>query len=117
MRFRASMPGLLAIAFLTGCRETPAAKGPEAPEGMVWVPGGTFAMGTDSPEMADARPWHMVTVSGFWMDRTEVTNAEFAKFVNATAYLTVAERTPLRSSARSRSSSRPTRPCSARTGN
>jgi sulfatase modifying factor 1 len=65
-----------------------------APEGMVWVPGGTFAMGTDSPEMTDARPWHMVTVSGFWMDRTEVTNAEFARFVAASGYVTVAERKP-----------------------
>ena len=44
--------------------------------------------------MADARPVHRVYVDGFWMDRTEVTNAQFARFVRATGYVTVAERTP-----------------------
>jgi formylglycine-generating enzyme required for sulfatase activity len=43
--------------------------------------------------MADARPIHRVHVDGFWMDRTEVTNAQFARFVAATGYVTVAERT------------------------
>jgi formylglycine-generating enzyme len=58
--------------------------------GMVWVPGGAFEMGDDVyPEEA---PRRSVTVAGFWMDRTEVTNAEFAQFVRATTYLTVAER-------------------------
>jgi formylglycine-generating enzyme required for sulfatase activity len=61
-------------------------------EGMAWIPGGTFAMGTDDPHMADAHPWHSVTVGPFWMDRTEVTNAQFAKFVEATGYVTAAER-------------------------
>jgi len=61
-----------------------------APEGMVWVPGGTFWMG--SMEFPDANPVHKVYVDGFWMDRTEVTNAQFAKFVAATKYVTVAER-------------------------
>jgi formylglycine-generating enzyme required for sulfatase activity len=69
------------------------APGP-APEGMVWVPGGTFWMGSDDAMMQDARPLHAVTVDGFWMDRTEVTNAEFARFVAATGYRTVAERPP-----------------------
>ena len=63
-----------------------------APEGMVWIPGGTFAMGTDDPHMPDAHPWHGVTVSPFWMDRTEVTNAQFARFVATTGYVTSAER-------------------------
>lgn len=44
--------------------------------------------------MADARPIHRVYVDGFWMDQTEVTNEQFAEFVNATGYMTVAERTP-----------------------
>lgn len=57
---------------------------------MVWVPGGTFLMGSD--EFEDARPVHQVTVKGFWMDRHEVTNAEFMRFVEATGYKTVAER-------------------------
>jgi formylglycine-generating enzyme len=63
-----------------------------APEGMVWIPGGTFAMGTDDPHMLEAHPWHGVTLSPFWIDRTEVTNAEFARFVAATGYVTSAER-------------------------
>ena len=65
-----------------------------APEGMVWVPGGTFWMGADDASMSDARPVHEVTVSGFWMDRTEVTNRQFARFVKETAYITIAERKP-----------------------
>jgi formylglycine-generating enzyme len=58
--------------------------------GMVWVPEGTFTMGdTYYPE---EKPLREVRVEGFWMDRTEVTNAEFAAFVAATGYVTVAER-------------------------
>jgi len=44
--------------------------------------------------MRDARPFHRVAIDGFWMDQTEVTNEEFARFVKATGYVTVAERTP-----------------------
>ena len=65
-----------------------------APEGMVWIPGGAFSMGSEDAEMPDARPFHRVAIDGFWMDQTEVTNAEFARFVKATGYVTVAERTP-----------------------
>lgn len=74
-----------------------------APEGMVWIPGGEFSMGSADPRslphggdeaMEDARPIHRVYVDGFWMDQTDVTNAQFAKFVKATGYKTVAERTP-----------------------
>lgn len=63
-----------------------------APAGMVWIPGGTFSMGCEDCGMPDALPVHLVTVDGFWMDRTPVTNAEFERFVQATNYLTVAER-------------------------
>ena len=63
-----------------------------APEGMVWIPGGEFWMGAD--EFPDAQPWHRVVVNGFWMDKTEVTNEQFEQFVKATAYVTVAQRTP-----------------------
>ena len=59
---------------------------------MVLVPGGEFWMGAD--EFPDAQPWHRVFVNGFWMDKTEVTNEQFEKFVTATKYVTVAERTP-----------------------
>jgi formylglycine-generating enzyme required for sulfatase activity len=61
---------------------------------MVWIPGGEFWMGTDHPDMDDASPVHRVFVDGFWMDRTEVTNDQFARFVAATGYVTVAERRP-----------------------
>jgi formylglycine-generating enzyme required for sulfatase activity len=66
-----------------------------APEGMIWVPGGNAVMGDDQGP-PDERPAHSVTIDGFWMDRTEVTNAAFKKFADATGYLTVAERTPKR---------------------
>lgn len=59
---------------------------------MVRIPSGTFWMGANDPAMHDALPIHKVTVSGFWMDITPVTNAQFAKFVDATGYVTVAER-------------------------
>ncbi len=65
-----------------------------APEGMTWIPGGQFWMGTADERMADARPWHRVYVDGYWMDKTEVTNEQFARFVKATGYVTVAERKP-----------------------
>src|SRR6187402_3355457 len=66
-----------------------------APPGMVWIPGGEFSMGTDDPDsMANERPAHRVRVGGFWMDRHTVTNAEFAAFVEATGYVTTAEKKP-----------------------
>jgi formylglycine-generating enzyme required for sulfatase activity len=52
------------------------------PEGMVWIPGGEFWMGAE--EFPDAQPWHRVSVNGFWIDKTEVTNDQFAKFVKET---------------------------------
>jgi formylglycine-generating enzyme required for sulfatase activity len=61
---------------------------------MVWIPGGAFWMGADDPSMSDARPVHQVILDSFWMDRTEVTNRQFAEFVAATGYITVAERIP-----------------------
>jgi sulfatase modifying factor 1 len=63
-----------------------------AGEGMVWVPGGTFWMGTS--EFADTKPIHKVYVDGFWMDKAAVTNAQFARFVEATGYVTVVEQMP-----------------------
>ena len=64
------------------------------PDDLVWVPEGTFLMGSEDfyPE---ERPVLATTVDGFWMDRHPVTNAAFAAFVEATGYVTVAER-PLR---------------------
>lgn len=63
-----------------------------APDSMVWVPGGTFWMGCDTCGMADAAPQHLVSVDGFWMDRTPVTNADFERFVAETGHVTIAER-------------------------
>ncbi len=63
------------------------------PAGMVWIPGGEFKMGSTDPlARPDESPVHRVRVDGFWMDQTEVTNAQFAAFVAATGYKTVAER-------------------------
>ena len=61
-----------------------------ASAGMVWIPGGRFWMGSDHLE--DAQPVHQVEVKGFWIDRNDVTNEEFARFVRATGYVTIAER-------------------------
>lgn len=63
---------------------------PPAP-GMVWIPGGSFQMGSDHHYPEEA-PAHRVNVKGFWIDRTPVTNAQFQKFVKATRYRTQAER-------------------------
>lgn len=64
-----------------------------APDGMAWIPGGAFWMGDDNAPDRDAPP-HKVGVTGFWMDKYEVTNAQFADFVKATGYITTAERVP-----------------------
>src|SRR5207245_4549853 len=68
---------------------------PPGPPGMVWIPGGEFTMGTDSElGWPDEKPAHRVRVDGFWMDATEVTNAQFRTFIQATGYVTTAEKPP-----------------------
>jgi len=65
------------------------------PEGMIWIDGGTFLQGAvpqDKTAMKHEKPQHKVTVDGFFMDITEVTNTQFKKFIDATNYITVAER-------------------------
>lgn len=63
--------------------------------GMVWIPSGEFSMGASDKEgRTDEYPVHRVKLKGFWMDRTEVTNAMFAAFVAATGYKTTAEMPP-----------------------
>src|SRR5215471_18644410 len=64
------------------------------PAGMVWIPPGTFMMGCDDARTPDAQPLHPVTLDAFYIDATPVTNAEFERFVDATHYVTVAERKP-----------------------
>jgi sulfatase modifying factor 1 len=82
--------------------DTAPVRGP-APAGMVWIPGGEFAMGSQEAGESlcclpgvtrDALPVHRVFVDGFWMDETEVCNEQFMTFVVATKYVTVAERAP-----------------------
>ncbi len=60
---------------------------------MVRLPGGTFRMGSDDHYPEEA-PSHRVTVDGFWIDRTPVTNAAFKRFVKATGHVTMAEKKP-----------------------
>jgi formylglycine-generating enzyme len=83
--------------------ENKVSPGGSAPEGLVWIPGGEFSMGAQDPPSGDmvgmqatedSRPIHRVYVDGFWMDKNDVTNAQFAKFVKATGYITVSERKP-----------------------
>src|SRR5262245_11406298 len=65
----------------------------EPPPGMRWIPWGEVLMGTDDERsFPNERPAHRVRVDGFWMDDHPITNAEFFKFVEATGYLTTAER-------------------------
>jgi formylglycine-generating enzyme required for sulfatase activity len=61
------------------------------PQEMAWIPGGAFRMGSEN-QYAEEKPVEGVSVDGFCMDIHEVTNGEFAKFVEATGYVTIAER-------------------------
>src|SRR5262245_1795053 len=61
--------------------------------GMVFIPGGTFRMGSDEHYPEEA-PVHRVTVDSFWIDRTPVTNRQFKEFVRATGHVTFAELPP-----------------------
>jgi formylglycine-generating enzyme len=64
-----------------------------APQDLVWIAGGTFRMGSDHHYPEEA-PAHHVTVDGFWIDRTPVTNRQFRDFVRDTGYVTTAEIVP-----------------------
>jgi sulfatase modifying factor 1 len=94
-----AMASIVASVVTTACGAPPPAAGtarasadPHA--GMVWIPGGEFWMGCEDCGMPDALPLHLVSVDGFWMDATPVTNEQFGRFVTATHYITVAERQP-----------------------
>lgn len=64
-------------------------------DGMIFIQGGEFLMGAaDNEGMPDEYPQHKVKLESFWMDATEVTNAQFKKFVDATGYITTAEKIP-----------------------
>jgi formylglycine-generating enzyme len=96
-------PRLLGKTQLASAANAPVAPAPKViegdgvsgPKGMVWVPNGEFLMGSDHKlAKPNERPAHKVDVNGFWMDRTHVTNAQFRQFVEATRYVTTAERKP-----------------------
>jgi formylglycine-generating enzyme required for sulfatase activity len=98
----AAMPVSQGVSFGPTVANTAPAP-PKTPSGMVWIPGGEFSMeaqdppGMDEVGMSatqDSRPVHRVCVDGFFLDKTDVTNAQFAKFVKATGCVTVAERQP-----------------------
>jgi formylglycine-generating enzyme required for sulfatase activity len=90
------------------CDQVPSRFGavaPAVPEGMIWIPGDIFAMGGEvasfmkswpmsARSRPDERPVHSVELDGFWMSRTPVTNAEFSEFIEATGYVTTAEKAP-----------------------
>jgi len=79
------------VTWMNGPPRAPA----NGPSGMVWIPGGEFTMGTDSAlGRPEEKPAHRVRIDGFWMDQTEVTNAQFGKFVVSTGYVTTAEKPP-----------------------
>jgi formylglycine-generating enzyme len=74
--------------------KTSAAPQGSAPPGMVWIPPGTFWMGSEEEVTPDTTPVHEVGLDGFWLDKTEVTNEAFAAFVEASGYVTIAEKAP-----------------------
>jgi sulfatase modifying factor 1 len=78
---------------MTSHSERHAPPGPAPDLDMIWIPGGVFTMGSDHHYPEEA-PAHRVSVDGFWIDRVQVTNVKFRRFVQATGYVTVAERLP-----------------------
>jgi len=90
------MSNLLNATMPQECKESDRSRGlPGNPpsDNMVWIPGGTFWMGSNH-HYAEEAPAHKVTVDGFWMDQHPVTNVEFEHFIEATGHVTVAERPP-----------------------
>jgi formylglycine-generating enzyme required for sulfatase activity len=87
------LPG--APAGLSCCGVVPSRFAAPVPAGMVWIPAGEFTMGgTGAFVRPDELPRHRVKLDGFWISRTPVTNDEFARFVEATGYVTTAETAP-----------------------
>lgn len=92
---------LVALLLFTGCSaaapervcKAPATLAAEARDGMRWVPPGRYLIGA-RPERREEGPPRAVALKGYWIDQTEVTNADYAAFVAATGYRTLAERAP-----------------------
>src|SRR5262249_38898576 len=84
--------GAMAIVFALLLANT-GVQAADAPRGMAWIPASTYRMGTDDPNsQPNEQPSHEVQLDGFWIDEHDVTNAEFRKFVEATGYITTAEK-------------------------
>ncbi len=84
---------ILALAANVFAEQREVSDATTAPEGMIWIPASKFTMGNDDPTVhPNEHPSHPVCIDGFWIDRSLVTNAQYAKFVEATGYITVAER-------------------------
>ncbi len=90
---------IFSVFVILGCENTPSKEievpPVEAPQGMVWVPSKTFTKGAkkgDQMAMKAEKPAHQVQVDGFFIDATEVTNKDFARFVEETGYITLAEK-------------------------
>lgn len=91
----ATIPNRFAVATKSNANKdnTVSYSNTKTPEGMVWISGGTFSMGGDNDQARqDELPKHEVKLNGFFIDITEVTNAQFANFVAATGYITTAEK-------------------------
>lgn len=84
---------LFMLGILISCKQEPQEVSLKVEDGMALIPAGELSMGGDN-EQADANeyPKHKVQIKSFWMDVTEVTNTEFKAFIDATGYVTVAER-------------------------
>ena len=102
MHIRLASAALIFPMLFSACKPEPAAVAAveTGPEGMRAIPGGTFKMGSegafDTPfgpkSFPEEAPIQKQTVGAFWMDETEVTNRQFARFVAASGYITFAER-------------------------
>lgn len=90
-----NLPNRYGVPVASTLDQDATSKANESKDGMKWIPGGIFKMGADqSGGRQDEYPSHQVKLEGFWMDEREVTNAQFAEFVKATGYKTIAERRP-----------------------
>ena len=95
MKYFFSLLFIIKLIFFLGCKKSDSNHKIISKDGMVWIPSGKFLMGSDNNKSRkDEMPIHKVYVDGFWMDKTEVTNDQFALFVNATGYVTTAEKIP-----------------------
>lgn len=85
----------LCLLYLQCTEESKPKYSPQIKEGMVYIPAGNYKRGSiDEEARADESPIHQVEVAAFWMDQTEVTNAQFKAFVESTGYITTAEKKP-----------------------